>query len=204
MYVARILYPVKTLGPGERIGIWFCGCTRHCRGCSNPELWERQEKYHITQSRLMELIHSLADYNSVDGFTLTGGDPIEQAEELSRLLPELREISTDILLYTGFTIEQLHEQQSSCVNSVLEKVSVLVDGEYIMERNNNCPLRGSDNQRVIFLDESQREKYEEYMRRGNAIQNFTIGNSVVSVGIHNADYDKQLAKLIAKKNLISG
>lgn len=44
MYIARILYPVKVLGPGERIGIWMDGCEHGCIGCSNPELWDIQSK----------------------------------------------------------------------------------------------------------------------------------------------------------------
>ena len=48
MYIARILYPVKVLGPGNRIGIWFAGCHHRCKGCSNPELWKVDEKYFVT------------------------------------------------------------------------------------------------------------------------------------------------------------
>lgn len=199
MFVARILYPVRTLGPGNRIGIWFCGCSHGCKGCSNPELWQRQEEYRITPQRLMELVRSISDSAPVDGFTLTGGDPIEQPE-LSALLPELRGISGDILLYTGYTLEQLREMPGA--SGVLENVSVLIDGEYIAERNTGCPLRGSDNQRVIFLDESRRGGYEEYMRQGNMIQNFTVGNSVVSVGIHGADYPVELERRLAERNLV--
>ena len=44
MYVARILYPVKVLGPGNRIGIWVSGCNHRCKGCSNPELWKQEER----------------------------------------------------------------------------------------------------------------------------------------------------------------
>ena len=199
MFVARILYPVRTLGPGNRIGIWFCGCSHGCKGCSNPELWQRREEYRITPQRLMELVRSISDSAPVDGFTLTGGDPIEQPE-LSALLPELRGISGDILLYTGYTLEQLREMPGA--SGVLENVSVLIDGEYIAERNTGCPLRGSDNQRVIFLDESRRGGYEEYMRQGNMIQNFTVGNSVVSVGIHGADYPVELERRLAERNLV--
>ena len=47
MNVARILYPVKVLGPGKRIGIWLCGCDRECFGCSNPELWEPKPEYEL-------------------------------------------------------------------------------------------------------------------------------------------------------------
>ena len=199
MFVARILYPVRTLGPGNRIGIWFCGCSHGCKGCSNPELWQRREEYRITPQRLMELVRSISDSAPVDGFTLTGGDPIEQPE-LSALLPELRGISGDILLYTGYTLEQLREMPGA--SGVLENVSVLIDGEYIAERNTGCQLRGSDNQRVIFLDESRRGGYEEYMRQGNMIQNFTVGNSVVSVGIHGADYPVELERRLAERNLV--
>ena len=199
MFVARILYPVRTLGPGNRIGIWFCGCSHGCKGCSNPELWQRLEEYRITPRRLMELVRSISDSAPVDGFTLTGGDPMEQPE-LAGLLPELREISGDILLYTGYTLEQLREKPVT--TGVLENVSVLIDGEYIAERNTGCPLRGSDNQRVIFLDESLRAVYEEYMRGGNMIQNFTVGNSVVSVGIHGADYPVELERRLAERNLV--
>lgn len=45
MYVARILYPVEVLGPGKRVGICFYGCPRKCKGCSNPRLWNFQERY---------------------------------------------------------------------------------------------------------------------------------------------------------------
>ena len=127
---------------------------------------------------------------------------MDQAEALSGLLPELRKIAPDILLYTGYTIEQLHGMKDENIEAALSQLSVLVDGEYIKKRNNNCPMRGSDNQKVLFFDKAVREKYEEYMRSGNAIQNFSIGISVVSVGIHSADYPERLEKLIAEKNLI--
>ena len=127
---------------------------------------------------------------------------MDQAEALSGLLPELRKIAPDILLYTGYTIEQLHGMKDENIVAALSQLSVLVDGEYIKKRNNNCPMRGSDNQKVLFFDKAVREMYEGYMRSGNAIQNFTIGNSVVSVGIHSADYPERLEKQIAEKNLI--
>lgn len=75
MYVARILYPVSVLGPGKRIGIWFNGCNHHCLGCSNPELWEPQERYKTTLETIMQLISHVCVAHPVDGFTLTGGDP---------------------------------------------------------------------------------------------------------------------------------
>lgn len=185
MYIARILYPVEVLGPGKRIGIWFCGCSHGCKGCSNPELWQKQEKYKISIESVLKLIHQISNINSVDGFTITGGDPMEQSEELSILLEQLKLINDDILVYTGFEIEELPENQ-------LKNVSVLIDGKYVEELNDNSLLRGSSNQRIHILEEEQKNKYEIYlMEETNKIQNFTTSDGVVSVGIHKPDFMKE-------------
>lgn len=185
MYIARILYPVETLGPGKRMGIWFCGCSHRCKGCSNPELWQKQEKYKVGMASVLELIHRISNVNPVDGFTITGGDPMEQSEDLGFLLKELKKISEDILVYTGFEIEALSEKQ-------LENISVLIDGKYIESLNNNSLLRGSSNQRIHILEERQREKYEKYLKTvKNRIQNFTTQDGIISVGIHKPGFMKE-------------
>lgn len=185
MYIARILYPVEVLGPGKRIGIWFCGCSHNCKGCSNPELWQKQEKYRISIDSVLELIHQISDENRVDGFTLTGGDPMEQSEDLSLFLKELKTISDDILVYTGFEIKELNKNQ-------LQNISVLIDGKYVEELNDNSLLRGSSNQKIHILEEYQRDKYEIYLNTEiNKIQNFTTNDGVVSVGIHKPDFMKE-------------
>lgn len=202
MYAARILYPVKTLGPGDRVGIWLCGCSHGCPGCSNPELWRREERFRITRERLLKLVQSIAESSPVDGFTLTGGDPMEQAEELALLLPELRRISGDILVYTGYTLEELHALGSPAVESALRSISVLIDGEYVQERNYGLPLRGSDNQRIIYLDGAVRQQYEDYLRQGSAVQNFPAADGTISVGIHRPDYPGELERRLAEKALV--
>ncbi len=202
MYAARILYPVKTLGPGDRVGIWLCGCSHGCPGCSNPELWSCGEQFRITRKRLLQLVGSIAQGAEVNGFTITGGDPLEQSEELALLLPELRIISGDILVYTGYTLEQLRAMDSPAVESVLRNTSVLIDGEYIQRRNTGLPLRGSDNQRIIYLDESLRARYEEYISGGSGIQDFPAADGMVSVGIHRPDYPQELERRLAEKSII--
>ena len=184
MNIARVLYPVRVLGPGNRIGIWVCGCHRGCPGCSNPELWYERPEYEISIDQLMELIKTVKKINDIDGFTITGGEPMNQAGDLSVLVDRLSEISDDILVYSGYRLDEL-KNRGSDTQAVLEKIAVLIDGEYIEEKNNDSRLRGSSNQEIHILNPEFAAKYQEYLDGGhNQIQNFTTSDGIVSVGIH--------------------
>jgi len=197
MNIARILYPVKVLGPGNRIGIWISGCKRKCPGCSNPELWEWQQKYEIALLHLKKLITDITSDHEIDGFTITGGEPMEQSEEFSDLVDFLSSLNNDILVYTGYTLEKLKEIPSDDITSILSSIAVLIDGEYIENRNIGVPLRGSDNQRVNILNPQYKERYENYLKTvQNQIQNFTTADGIVSVGIHNRGFASGIAKRI--------
>ena len=182
MYLARILYPIKVLGPGNRVGIWFCGCPRRCEGCSNPELWEFQNRYKTSLATVMALIEKITQAHSVDGFTITGGDPFFQPDALSRLLEQIKKVSDDILIYTGYMKDELPDP-------MLNNIAVLIDAPYIKAQNNNCLLRGSDNQTIYILSEKYRDAYEKYLATAeNQIQNFATRDGYISVGIHRPDF----------------
>ncbi len=182
MYVARVLYPVEVLGPGNRVGIWFCGCPRRCKGCSNPELWEFQERYKTTPEAIFEMIKSISVNHTIDGFTITGGDPFYQAKDLVILLELLKDISDDIIVYTGYRRSELNPDN-------FENISVLIDGEYLEELNDNSLLRGSSNQEVHILNDKMADKYRTYFKtENNKIQNFFTSDGVVSVGIHRPNF----------------
>lgn len=185
MNVARILYPVEVLGPGKRVGIWVCGCGRGCRGCSNPELWVQKPEYEVAVEDIMDLIGRIAEDHVIDGFTISGGEPMDQPKGLSQLLPRLAGVSKDILVYTGYRIEELRAREDPATDAVLSQVAVLIDGEYREEENTDVLLRGSANQRIHILFPEMAESYEKYLTSAhNQIQNFTTSNGVVSVGIH--------------------
>lgn len=182
MYIARILYPVEVLGPGKRVGIWFCGCPRRCKGCSNPELWEFQERYKTTPETVYEMIKTISANHKVDGFTITGGDPFFQAVDFQILISLIKSISDDIIVYTGYKLNELEKES-------LENITVIIDGEYVEELNDNSLLRGSSNQEIHILDKSKKEKYICYFKtENNKVQNFFTSDGVVSVGIHKPNF----------------
>ena len=195
MYVARVLYPVEVLGPGKRVGIWFCGCPRRCKGCSNPELWEFQNRYLTSPKLVYELVLRIAKDNTIDGFTINGGDPLYQASDLRQLIMLLRTISEDIMVYTGYSIRELSDVD-------LDGIAVLIDGEYIESRNNGSILRGSDNQTIHILDKKYEENYLSFLSRSrNQIQNFMTSDGVISVGIHKPNFMIELDEAILGKGL---
>ena len=188
MRVGRILYPVQALGPGERLGIWLSGCERRCIGCANPELWEKDGK-EIPFAMFLAMCRAAVTDYSLSGITVTGGEPLLQAEELDLFLDGMKDLSTDILLFTGFTMEEIRNQNRPVLNHILTKVSVLVDGEYRQEENHGEILRGSSNQVIHYLDPGVKEEYENYIHKDQKkVDSFAAEDGIISVGIHPAGF----------------
>jgi len=190
MQIDRVLYPITALGPGERLVIWTIGCSKHCYKCANPELWHENPDKNIDVSELVSIIKQATDNRTIDGVTVTGGDPFEQIEELNELLLLLREITDDVLVYTGYTVEEAKTiLPKSEWESMRQHTSVLIDGAYIDEFNDNeCVLRGSSNQNIIFFDETKKKLYLAYLKKGRAVQNVFYSEKMISVGIHNREF----------------
>lgn len=204
MKIARILYPVTVLGPGKRIGIWFSGCPHHCEHCCNPELWEPRDDQEMSLDTIFAAIAAIAGKGPIEGFVLTGGDPMMQAEELCILLPMLKTFSNDILVYTGYEYEQLLSFSDPAYKDCLKNVSVLIDGKYIDELNNGSPLKGSQNQRILFLDSSIKGRYLDYLAQidSNEIQTFPTLDGFVSVGIHHRGFRSDLQNKAKERGVI--
>lgn len=186
MNVARLLYPVEVLGPGRRLGIWLCGCGHQCPACCNPELWTPRPEYEISVTNLLCLINKVANQHTIDGFTVSGGEPFDQAGELAKLLPQLAAISDDILLYSGYTLPELQNRRDAATDRVLSDTVALIDGRYIDDLNDGEKLRGSRNQTVHILKPAFKPLYDDYLQAmPNAVQNFAGRDGLFAAGIHN-------------------
>ena len=101
-------------------------------------------------------------------------------------MTRVADISQDVILYTGYQIKELTSETQI---KLLDRISVLIDGEYKEELNDGAFLRGSSNQIIHILNDQYCDKYEKYIRGNhNEIQNFMINNEVISVGIHNKEF----------------
>ena len=184
LYADRLLYPVTALGPGQRLALWVAGCPRRCPGCANPELWRPLPKHAVKTDALSRAAQKLLEQKGITRLTITGGEPFEQPAALARFLAPLRPLLEDVLIYTGGLYRELEKDPAAA--PLLALADVIIDGPYIQEENDDkTPLRGSANQRVIFLNEALRPDYEAYMAQGRQVQNMVYGSTILSVGIHN-------------------
>ena len=160
MLVKHIFYPVSCLGPGKRAGIWTVGCCHRCAGCVSQNLWDFDES---AQVDVASVIEKIAEYKARDadlGITISGGDPFLQ-EDLPELLQQINELGIeDVLVYTGFTLEELLNKFDAFEERYAKYIGVLIDGRYVEELNDNKPLRGSSNQRVVFFKQSLIARYK--------------------------------------------
>ena len=188
MQIERIFFPTEALGPGKRLAVWTIGCSKGCPQCMSQELWNARPEKHVPVAQLFRIIKKVIRENEADGITISGGDPLEQREELLQLVAAIHPLCDDILVYTGFTLKELEDGWTKHdLDQLQSNVAVLIDGRYVDALNDNMtPLIGSTNQVIRFFDERQRGKYEQYCReKGRSIQNIYNGGSLLSIGIHN-------------------
>ena len=145
-------------GPGIGISLFVQGCPIHCRNCFNPETWDFKGGKPWTLEIRNEFM-TLANRDYIRRISILGGEPLahENLNDISKLLMGLRALYGDtktIWIYTGYTSEELHEEQIRTVSIA----DVLVDGPYIHEqRDITLPYKGSRNQRVIDVQETLRK-----------------------------------------------
>lgn len=186
MRVDRAYMPVETLGPGRRIVVWTCGCTKGCAGCANPELWDGASGRGVDVDVLAALLLEMSGRSGITRLTVTGGDPLEQPTELRDLLRKLRHRFTDILIYTGYTLAEAKEALGPAAFKELTVLAdALIDGPYISALNDGaCAMRGSTNQRLHLFNESLRKEYELAMMEPRRVQNAVFDGRSLSIGIH--------------------
>ncbi|AIR91296.1 4Fe-4S single cluster domain-containing protein [Pseudomonas cremoricolorata] len=156
--LSRVHFPVTTLGPGRRVGIWLQGCSIRCPGCISADTWGPGHRWLSVEALLDEISPWLAE---ADGITVSGGEPFEQSDALLALLHGLRQRSGgDILVYSGYPVEALHRHLAQAHGLI----DALISDPFELDSPQTLALRGSDNQRLNLLTALGRERLGSYER----------------------------------------
>ncbi len=138
-------------GPGIRYVVFTQGCPHHCPGCHNPSTHD------FNQGKLIEideLINDMKKYPYMSGLTISGGEPFAQDVALLELINKYHQLykNKNILIFTGYTYEELKEKHSNIVEEIFAKIDYLIDGRYVASlRDLSLVYRGSSNQRIIDM-----------------------------------------------------
>ena len=176
----------RALGPGLRYVIWVQGCPFHCPHCETPE--GRSFDPNIIMD-VDELAEDVISRTGIEGITISGGEPFEQANALAAFLRKVHEVRPEltVISYTGYQYEQL---TSDSAKAYLSELDLLIDGHYVHELNDNKGIRGSSNQRLIFLSERLRNNEKELIDGKRKLEIVFQGSNYTVIGLLNIKIDK--------------
>lgn len=161
--INKLHHPVTALGHGRRLGIWTQGCTVHCPGCVSLDTWESGPEWAVDVDEVLRWCSAaLASDPELDGATISGGEPFDQAEGFTALLAGLRSLGAayhrpfDLLAYSGRTITHLRRRHQP----ILDLLDAVVPEPYRDDLGQGGAWRGSANQPLVGLTDLGRERYD--------------------------------------------
>lgn len=184
----RAHYPVTTLGPGRRIGLWLQGCHIGCPHCIAHDTWEPDPRMEVEIDNVLAWCHQVAP-EGCDGVTISGGEPFEQPEGLKALIDCLdgwrRGFARlcDLLCYSGFALNRLEREHTE----ILARLDAIIPEPYVHRLPRGRIWRGSVNQPLVPLSPLGRERYGAFLdarpSHKGALQVSAEGTRMVWIGI---------------------
>ena len=143
MRIAGIVRDSIVDGIGVRDVVFFQGCGKRCKGCHNPDTWDYNGGCHRF---IGDVAKELSE--SSNDVTISGGEPLDQFEDLLELCRMLYEQGKRIWVYTGNVVDPTKR----IYLRLAQYVDVIVDGRFVEDKKDcNLLFRGSSNQRIINL-----------------------------------------------------
>lgn len=197
--IARRTSACTVLGPGKRAVIWVQGCSLRCPGCVAPETHPHVDGEIIGVRDLANELIAL----SIDGVTLSGGEPMEQARALNSLIDVVRSHrDMSFMAYSGYTFEHLFQSGNVHQKALLSRLDILVDGPYVQRRHTRKRWRGSDNQTVHFLSDRHRSMSDMIEDEGDWIDvEVTTSGTLLWMGIPPSGFRELVEQQMATRGV---
>jgi anaerobic ribonucleoside-triphosphate reductase activating protein len=151
--INNFIEETKVEGPFIRSALWLQGCSILCEDCCNQHMQNFDEGTKTTIEKLYESILSAkAENNEIEGLTILGGEPLDQAKSLKKLLKTVKEKITNygIILFTGYNWEEVQNDKEKAETAKL--CDLLIAGPYNKSlKSASRRWIGSDNQTAVFV-----------------------------------------------------
>jgi anaerobic ribonucleoside-triphosphate reductase activating protein len=148
--IAAVVPVTEAEGPGARFAVWVQGCAIRCPGCCNPHMFDAEGGEAVEPEDLLARLDEVR--GRVEGITLLGGEPFEQAAALVPFVRGARERGSSVVAFSGYRIEELRRDRPPGARELLDAVDLLVDGPFVTSLpGSRRRWAGSDNQDFHFL-----------------------------------------------------
>ncbi len=157
-------FPVTVLGPGRRIGLWVQGCSIGCKGCVSMDTWPTDPQRAVPIAELLAWCKKVTA-EGLDGITISGGEPFDQAPALQQLLIALHGWRTqshhafDILCFSGYPLKTLQQRHPK----VLALLDAVIPEPFVDQQPPTAVWRGSANQPLVPLSPLGHARYAPYV-----------------------------------------
>ena len=134
-------------GPGLRAVVWFQGCTLACPGCFNPAAHNPEAGSTSDTASLATTV--LSSGATIEGLSISGGEPFQQSAALLDLLERLAGSHLSRLVFSGYTLSEINGLPLG--PTILRHIDVLIAGRYVASQRTGESLLGSANQALHRL-----------------------------------------------------
>ena len=166
---SRFLPATTAEGPGLRSALWVQGCSVRCPGCFNPHLWAETGGTVEDTVDLAARFVTDAVGAGVEGITLLGGEPFDQAAALAVIAEAFRAAGLTVMTFSGYTLDRLTEWSAGRedVARLLAATDLLIDGPYLRDSPDAVrPWLGSTNQGIRALTPAYADEVAVIERNG--------------------------------------
>lgn len=169
--VAAWLDCTEAEGPGRRAALWVQGCDKRCPGCCNPQMLQFGERKLVPAAEMVQRLAEAREAFGIEGVTFLGGEPMLQARGLAQVALGAQAMGLTVMVFTGYTLDELATVQPLGWQTLLDATDVLVDGPYLaQEPDTRRRWIGSRNQRVHYLSTRYDAAIEQLPEAGRDIE----------------------------------
>ena len=137
-------------GPGIRYVVFMQGCPMRCVYCHNPDTWEIGVGKKVTADELISELEKNKEFYKNGGITVTGGEPLMQAEFVCELFQKAKAKNIHTCLDTsGIIFDETNPELVKKIDALLDFCDlVMLDIKHI-DSDKHKKLTGFANEKIL-------------------------------------------------------
>ncbi len=167
MLLHALIPASRANGPGIRTVVFFQGCSIGCPKCWNPSTHQFLGTEVTVDAAVQEVLRAHREH-TLEGVTLSGGEPMQQGDDLLRLIQRLRQQASELSfgMFSGYAEHELAKghywvrgdgssepRRKSLWQEIRACLDFAILGRFNQAQPSSLPLRTSRNQVLrLFSD----------------------------------------------------